>query len=70
MNPNTHAKEGCMSAPIPQTMTAVVLTGHGGFDKLEYRQDVAVPVPADDEVLIQVRACGINNTDINTRIGW
>jgi NADPH:quinone reductase-like Zn-dependent oxidoreductase len=59
-----------MSAPIPQTMTAVVLTGHGGFDKLEYRQDVAVPVPADDEVLIQVRACGINNTDINTRIGW
>ncbi len=59
-----------MPATIPRTMTAVVLTGHGGFDKLEYRQDVAVPVPANDEVLIQVRACGINNTDINTRIGW
>jgi len=51
-------------------MTAVLLTGHGGFDKLEYRRDVAVPTPAADEVLIQVLACGINNTDINTRIGW
>jgi len=51
-------------------MTAVLLTGHGGFDKLDYRRDVAVPIPAADEVLIQVLACGINNTDINTRIGW
>lgn len=59
-----------MPATTPRTMTAVVLTGHGGFDKLEYRQDIPVPVPGDDEVLIQVLACGINNTDINTRIGW
>ena len=51
-------------------MRAVVLTGHGGLDKLEYRDDVPVPVPADDEVLIEVAACGMNNTDINTRIGW
>ena len=59
-----------MPATIPPTMTAVVLTGHGGFDKLDYRRDVAVPTPAKDEVLIQVLACGINNTDVNTRIGW
>ncbi len=59
-----------MPVTIPQTMTAVRLTGHGGFDKLDYRRDVAVPIPADDEVLIQVLACGINNTDVNTRIGW
>lgn len=51
-------------------MHAVVLTGHGGFDKLEYRSDVAVPTPASNEVLIRVGAAGINNTDINTRIGW
>ncbi len=51
-------------------MTAVLLTGHGGFEKLEYRQDVPVPVPGTGEVLIRVRACGVNNTDINTRIGW
>jgi NADPH:quinone reductase-like Zn-dependent oxidoreductase len=49
---------------------AVVLTGHGGFDKLEYRTDVPVPRPAPGEVLIRVRAAGVNNTDINTRTGW
>lgn len=51
-------------------MTAVVLTGHGGFDKLEYRDDVPVPVPGPIEVLVQVGAAGINNTDINTRTAW
>ena len=55
---------------IPDTMTAVVLTGHGGFEKLEYRDDVPVPVPGPGEVLIQVGAAGINNTDINTRVAW
>jgi NADPH:quinone reductase-like Zn-dependent oxidoreductase len=51
-------------------MTAVLLTGHGGFEKLDYRTDVSVPAPAPGEVLIRVGAAGINNTDINTRIGW
>ncbi len=51
-------------------MRAVVLTGHGGLDKLEYREDVVVPQPAPGEVLIEVAACGMNNTDINTRTGW
>src|ERR1044071_3062407 len=57
-------------ASLPKTMNAVLLTGYGGFEKLEYREDVAVPVPAAGEVLIRVTAAGINNTDINTRIGW
>lgn len=51
-------------------MAAAVLTGHGGLDKLEYRTDVPVPRPAEQEVLIRVEAAGINNTDINTRLGW
>jgi NADPH:quinone reductase-like Zn-dependent oxidoreductase len=51
-------------------MEAVVLTGHGGFDKLEYRVDVPAPRPSRGEVLIRVRAAGVNNTDINTRTGW
>jgi NADPH:quinone reductase-like Zn-dependent oxidoreductase len=51
-------------------MHAVVLTGHGGPDKLEYRRDVPVPTPGPDDVLIAVSAAGVNNTDINTRIGW
>ena len=55
---------------LPETMGAVLLIGHGGFDKLVYRTDVAVPKPGPGEVLIQVGACGVNNTDINTRTGW
>lgn len=53
-----------------QTMQGVYLTGHGGFDKLSYRTDIPMPQPGHDEVLIRVGAAGINNTDINTRIGW
>lgn len=55
---------------LPLQMAAVLLTGHGGFDKLEYREDVPVPAPGPEEVLIKVAAAAINNTDINTRIGW
>ena len=35
-----------------------------------YRTDVPVPRPGADELLVQVRAAGVNNTDINTRTGW
>ena len=55
---------------IPETMSAVLLTGHGGLDKLEYSDDVPVRLPKSGEVLIQIGAAGVNNTDINTRIGW
>lgn len=51
-------------------MHAVLLTGHGGYDKLDYRRDVPVPQPKAGEVLIRVAASAVNNTDINTRIGW
>ncbi len=52
------------------TMFAVLLTGHGGYDRLEWREDVPVPAPRDGEVLIRVGAAGVNNTDINTRTAW
>ena len=51
-------------------MRAVVLTGHGGLDKLEYREDWPAPEPGPGEVLVRVSACGLNNTDINTRTAW
>jgi len=51
-------------------MAAVQLVAHGGLDVLQYREDVPTPTPAAEEVLIRVAAAGINNTDINTRIGW
>ena len=54
----------------PTTMRGVLLTGHGGLDKLEYREDLPVPAVGRGDVLIRVGAAGVNNTDINTRIGW
>lgn len=51
-------------------MHAVHLLGHGGFDMLEYRTDVTRPEPGAGQVLVQVGAAGVNNTDVNTRIGW
>ena len=55
---------------IPKTMKAIILKGHGDFDKLEYVNDFTTPKPKDNEVLIEVKAAAVNNTDINTRIGW
>lgn len=59
-----------MAARSPTRMRAVLLTGHGGYDRLEHRDDVPVPTAADGEVLVEVAAAGVNNTDVNTRIGW
>ncbi len=55
---------------IPTTMRAALLLGQGGPEMLEVRDDVPVPSPGPDEVLLSVGACGLNNTDINTRTGW
>ena len=50
-------------------MKAVVTTGNGGFDKLHYRE-VPMHELGAGEVLIKVLAAGVNNTEINTRLGW
>lgn len=50
-------------------MKAVVTRGNGGYEVLDYC-DVPVPEPGPGEVLIQVLAAGVNNTEINTRLGW
>ncbi len=59
-----------MTVSIPSTMKGVQMTGHGGYEALAYREDIQVPTPREHEVLIRVGAAGVNNTDINTRIGW
>ena len=51
------------------TMKAIVTTGNGGYEKLEYR-DVPIPELASNEILLKVLAAGVNNTEINTRLGW
>jgi NADPH:quinone reductase-like Zn-dependent oxidoreductase len=50
-------------------MKAIVTTGYGGCDKLVYK-DVPIPSIGNGEVLIKVLAAGVNNTEINTRLGW
>ena len=55
---------------VPERMFGILLTGHGGPDKLEFRDDIATPAPAAGDVLIRVEAAGVNNTDINTRTAW
>jgi NADPH:quinone reductase-like Zn-dependent oxidoreductase len=55
--------------PGSRTMWAIVTTGNGGLDRLELRQ-VPVPEPREGEVLLHVLAAGVNNTEINTRLGW
>ena len=47
----------------------MLLQGNGGFERLEVRDDVAVPEPTQGQVLVKIAAAGVNNTDINTRIG-
>ena len=55
---------------LPKTMRAMVTMGHGDLDQMVLHEDWPRPDPAPDEVLIRVGACGLNNTDVNTRSGW
>ena len=55
---------------IPKTMKGVQLIGHGGPEMLQYCNDIPVPTPTSNDVLIRVSAAGVNNTDINTRTAW
>ncbi|NEE01591.1 alcohol dehydrogenase family protein [Phytoactinopolyspora halotolerans] len=50
-------------------MHAVLLTGFGGPEKLEYREDVPDPQAGPGEVRLRVGAAALNNTDIWTREG-
>lgn len=52
-----------------ETMKAIVTAGNGGYEKLQCRE-VRMPVPKAGEVLLRVLAAGVNNTEINTRVGW
>ena len=49
-------------------MKAVVFESHGGPDVLELRE-VPDPRPRADEVLLEVKACGINHLDLWVRRG-
>ncbi len=55
---------------LPKTMRAMVLMGHGDLDMYEFHKDWPTPECGPDDVIIRVGACGLNNTDVNTRSGW
>ena len=55
---------------LNDTMSGVVLVGHGGPEVLEWRDDLPVPQVGPQDVLVRVSAAAVNNTDINTRIAW
>lgn len=55
---------------LPDRMKGFLLTGHGSIDKLVWREDLPLPTVGPGEVLIRVRAAALNNTDVNTRVGW
>jgi len=49
-------------------MKAVYITEHGGIDKLIYGE-LPDPAPEGNEVLVRVRACGVNHVDLWVRRG-
>ncbi|WP_239520647.1 alcohol dehydrogenase family protein [Pseudooceanicola aestuarii] len=57
------------SAETAPTMMAVVTTGTGGYDRLVYKP-YPMPAAGPGQALLKVLAAGVNNTEINTRLGW
>ncbi|MEO1610855.1 MAG: zinc-binding dehydrogenase [Pseudomonadota bacterium] len=55
---------------IPPAMFGVQLVAHGGPEALVWNDAIPTPMPGPGEVLTRVLAAGVNNTDVNTRIGW
>ncbi|MGK0255887.1 MAG: NADPH:quinone reductase-like Zn-dependent oxidoreductase [Arcobacteraceae bacterium] len=53
---------------INDTMKAMVLIGHGGIDKIVYK-DVEIPTLKKGEILLKVTATAKNNTDRKAREG-
>ncbi|XP_067825028.1 synaptic vesicle membrane protein VAT-1 homolog [Heptranchias perlo] len=69
--PQQEAKE---PEPEPQpepevSYKAIVLTGFGGYDKLKVEVKKGLPTPKSGEILVRVKACGLNFADLMARQG-
>ncbi len=53
---------------LPDTMTAIAITGPGGLDKL-VAVERPLPVPGDRQILVRVAAAGVNRPDVLQRLG-
>lgn len=67
---NFHFQTNRLSTVLQSHMSGVLLTGHGGFDKLSYRSDLTSPKPGANEVIVRITCASVNNTDVNMRQGW
>ncbi len=54
--------------PGGETMQAIILTGFGGLDRLQYAE-LPKPLPKHGEVVIEVRGFGLNHAETHMRRG-
>src|SRR5699024_6816611 len=66
--PSDMTRSPVQHVPASSLMRAVRLPRHGGAEVLEH-VTVPVPTPGPDEVLVEVAAVALNNTDVWTREG-
>jgi NADPH:quinone reductase len=68
INPQRPQAEGnCMTS---DTMTAIAIEGGKGPASALHAAQVARPAPGDGEILIRVRAAGVNRPDLIQRMGF
>ncbi len=51
-------------------MRAAVLTGHGGAEVVDYREDLPLPEPGYGQARVKIRAAALNRLDLWVRAGW
>ncbi len=54
---------------MTDTMRAVRIHDFGGTEVLRYAEDVPVPSPGPDDVLVRVHAAAVNRVDLDVRQG-
>lgn len=59
---------GAMAPQLPVSMRAVCVKAPGGVDQLQLIE-LPVPSPSPGEVLVQVKAAGVNRPDVLQRLG-
>jgi NADPH:quinone reductase-like Zn-dependent oxidoreductase len=61
-------RKGYKGRTLSETMRSVRIHEYGGIDNLKY-EEVLIPEPAADEILIKVHAAGVNPSDWKIREG-
>ncbi|XP_030076950.1 synaptic vesicle membrane protein VAT-1 homolog isoform X1 [Microcaecilia unicolor] len=58
-----------LEKPPEPTYKCLVLAAHGGYDKVKLQVRKGSPTPASGQLLVRVRACGLNFADLLGRQG-